>query len=381
MKISYHQPVPAGRELDYLWQAAESQHLAGDGEFTRRATAWLDERLAPSRTLLTHSGTAALEMAALLLDLGPGDEVIVPSFTFSSTANAIALRGATPVFVDVRADTLNLDELLVEGAITERTRAVFAVHYAGVGCEMRALAGICEHHGLRLVEDAAQGLLASYDGRPLGTLGHLGALSFHESKNVFAGEGGALIVNDPDLHERAEILREKGTDRSRFFRGEVDRYTWRDLGSSFLPGELAAAFLLGQLEMAEETTRRRAAVWQRYHGLFEPLEREQGFVRPTVPPDAVHNGHLYYLLVPPGFSRDGLLRRLQSEGIQALFHYQPLHLSPAGRRFGRCAGELPVTEDIADRLIRVPLWPAMQDEVEYVADAVKRHVASAPVAV
>jgi dTDP-4-amino-4,6-dideoxygalactose transaminase len=314
------------------------------------------------RVLLTHSCTAALEMAALSIGVGPGDEVIMPSFTFVSTANAVVLRGATPVFVDIRPDTLNLDETLIETAITPRTRAISVVHYAGVGANMEAIGAIARRHGLTVMEDAAQGFFASYRGRPLGTFGALGALSFHETKNVISGEGGALIVNDPGLAERAEILWEKGTDRSRFRRGEVGRYTWQDVGSSFAPSEILAAFLWAQLQHGGEITRRRRAQWTVYHEAFRGLESDGLVRRPVIPGDAGHNGHLYYLLWPTAAARTAALGALARRGIQAIFHYVPLHDSPAARLYGRTAGRLTVTEDAAARLVRLPLHAALSRE-------------------
>ena len=372
-RIPFNRPYATGRELAYVQQAIDGGRLSGNGPFTRRCQAWLEEHTGAARAFLTHSCTAALEMAALLLDLRPGDEVILPSFTFVSTANAFVLRGAVPVFVDVRPDTLNLDEAQVEAAVTDRTRALVPVHYAGVGCAMDALLEIARRHDLAVIEDAAQGLLADYRGRPLGGWGDLAALSFHETKNVIAGEGGALLVHRPDLVARAEILWEKGTDRSRFFRGEVDRYTWVDVGSSFLPGEVEAAFLWAQLEEAEELTRRRLALWERYHRAFAPLEAAGRLRRPVVPPDCRGNGHLYHLLLPGLAERTALITALATEEIQAVFHYVPLHSSPAGRRFGRAHGELPHTAAAGDRLVRLPLWVGMsEDDIGRVIAAVLR---------
>jgi dTDP-4-amino-4,6-dideoxygalactose transaminase len=299
-------------------------------------------------------------MAALLLDLHPGDEVIMPSFTFVSTANAFVLRGATPVFVDIRPDTLNLDESLIEAAITPRTRAIVAVHYAGVACDMDAIMDIARRRNLVVVEDAAQGVLARYRDRALGSIGHLAALSFHETKNVIAGEGGALLINDARYRERAEIMWEKGTDRSRFLRGETSRYTWVDIGSSFLPGELIAAFLWAQLEAAHETTARRLQLWQQYQAGAAALA-SFGVRPPIIPPYAAHNAHLFYLLLPPGCPRQAVLEDLNRRGVNAIFHYVPLHDSPAGRRYARVAGSMDVTDDCSRRLIRLPLWIGLQD--------------------
>jgi dTDP-4-amino-4,6-dideoxygalactose transaminase len=295
-------------------------------------------------------------MAALLLDIRSGDEVVMPSYTFVSTANAFVLRGAIPVFVDIREDTLNLDEKLIEAAITPRTRAIVPVHYAGVSCEVDTISAIANRHNLKVVEDAAQGVMACYKGRALGALGDLGSFSFHETKNISSGEGGCLTVNDPDLVVRAEILREKGTDRSRFYRGEVDKYTWQDVGSSFLPGETTAAFLLAQLEEAQRITDARLAAWQRYHEMLAPLEQQGLFRRPVVPPECKHNGHLYYIVLEPEIDRQAVLDELKRNNIGAVFHYIPLHSSPAGIRFGRAHGDLPLTTSLSQRLIRLPMW-------------------------
>ncbi|PIK78033.1 dTDP-4-amino-4,6-dideoxygalactose transaminase [Pseudomonas sp. 382] len=355
-KIPFNRPYMTGKELYYIAEAKFGNKLAGDGPFTMRCHDWLERTSGCNIALLTHSCTAALEMAALLLDIQPGDEVIMPSYTFVSTANAFVLRGGVPVFVDIREDTLNLDEHLIEAAITPRTRAIVPVHYAGVACEMDAIMAIAARHGLKVVEDAAQGVMASYKGRPLGSIGDLGAYSFHETKNVISGEGGALLVNESALTQRAEIIREKGTDRSRFFRGEVDKYTWQEVGSSFLPGELIAAFLWAQLEEAEQITKDRLAIWQRYHELLQPLEL-QGFLRrPIIPADCQHNAHMYYVLLAPEIDRRHVLAELKRNDINAVFHYVPLHTSPGGRRYGRTHGDLTVTEEHSERLLRLPLW-------------------------
>jgi dTDP-4-amino-4,6-dideoxygalactose transaminase len=360
--IPFNRPYTTGKETGYIAEAIGNSHLSGDGIFTKRCHGWIETQTGTARALLTPSCTASLDLAALLLDLKPGDEVIMPSYTFVSTANAFVLRGAVPVFVDIRKDTLNLDERLIEAAITPRTRAIVPVHYAGVACEMDIITGIARRHGLRVVEDAAQGILASYKGRALGAIGDLGALSFHETKNIICGEGGALLVNDPALVARAEIIREKGTDRNRFFRGEVNKYTWQDLGSSLLPGDATAAFLWAQLEEAREITARRIALWRRYHEMLEPLEQEGLLRRPIVPADCQHNGHLYYVLLAPGIERDRVLRELKAAGMHAIFHYVPLHSSPAGQRFGRAQGALEVTDTLAARLIRLPMWIGLSED-------------------
>ena len=359
--VPYNRPYLTGRELAYIQQAADAGQLAGNGSFTRRCQQWLEHELGAPRVLLTHSCTAALEMSALLLDVEPGDEIIMPSFTFVSTANAFVLRGAVPVFVDIRSDTLDIDERLIEAAITTRTRAIVPMHYAGVGCDMTTILDIAARHGLSVVEDAAQGLLSTYDGRPLGSLGRLGSISFHETKNVMSGEGGALVINDRQLVERAEILWEKGTNRSQFFRGEIDKYTWVDLGSSYLPGEITAAFLWAQLERAKEITTERRELWHRYEDACTSLG-EFGIRRPVTVPGRTHNEHLFYVILPAHVSQADVLEELKRRGINAIFHSVPLHSSPAGRRFGRVSGTMEVTDATSARLIRLPLWVGMGDD-------------------
>jgi dTDP-4-amino-4,6-dideoxygalactose transaminase len=355
-KIPFNRPFMTGKELYYIAEAKFGNMLAGDGPFTKRCHEWLENKSGCAKPLLTHSCTAALEMAALLLDIEPGDEIIMPSYTFVSTANAFVLRGGVPVFVDIREDTLNLDERLIESAITSRTRAIAPVHYAGVACEMDTIMSIARRHGLKVVEDAAQGVMAAYKGRALGSIGDLGAYSFHETKNVISGEGGALLVNDPALTVRAEIIREKGTDRGRFFRGEVDKYTWQEVGSSFLPGELIAAFLFAQLEEAERITNHRLGIWRHYHALLEPLEAKGLLRRPIVPDECQHNAHMYYVLLAPEIDRQKVLSELKRSNIFSVFHYVPLHSSPAGKRYGRAQGDLQVTNIQSERLVRLPLW-------------------------
>jgi len=367
--IPFNKPFMTGRELAYIAQAHANGHLSGDGQFTKRSHAWLQQRLQASHALLTHSCTAALEMAALLLDLSPGDEVILPSYTFVSTASAFALRGAVPVFVDVRADTLNIDERLVEAAITPRTKAICVVHYAGVACEMDTILDIANRHGLAVVEDAAQAIMSTYKGRPLGTIGDLGTLSFHETKNIISGEGGALLCRDPRFGERAEILREKGTNRSRFFRGQVDKYTWVDVGSSFLPGEITAAFLCAQLEEADEINARRLAIWDRYHSWAEQHEQAGRLIRPTVPEHCQHNAHMYYMLLPDLEQRSRFIATLRAKGVQSVFHYIPLHSSPAGERCGRAHGDLSVTNNLSERLVRMPLWLGAEKHMDTILQA------------
>lgn len=367
--IKFNQPYMTGRELWLISQAHANGHLSGDGSFTKLCHQWLEAQTGCRKALLTHSCTAALEMSALLLDLKPGDEVIMPSFTFVSTANAFVLRGAVPVFVDIRPDTLNIDESLIEAAITPRTKAICVVHYAGVGCEMDAILEIATRHGLAVIEDAAQGIFSTYKGRPLGSIGPLGALSFHETKNVISGEGGALLVNDDAYIERAEIIREKGTNRSRFFRGQVDKYTWVEVGSSYLPSEIIAAFLTAQLEQAHEITARRLAIWDRYHEWAAPFESDGLLRRPVVPAECVHNAHMYYLLLPSLSARTKFIESLRDRGIGSVFHYIPLHSAPAGRQFGRTHGNaLPITDDLSDRLVRLPLWVGLEDVMDEVLD-------------
>jgi dTDP-4-amino-4,6-dideoxygalactose transaminase len=374
-KIPFNRPHATGDEFGYIQEAIDNLHLSGNGPFTERCSRWLEQQLGTERVLLTFSCSSALEMAMLLADIGPRDEVIVPSYTFPTTAGAVALRGAVPVFVDIHADTLNLDERLLEEAITSRTRAIVPVHYAGVGCDMNAILAIAERHGLTVIEDAAQGISASYHERPLGAIGDLGCLSFHETKNLTSGEGGALLVNRPDWIERAEILQEKGTNRSQFLQGRVDKYTWVDLGSSFLTSEINAAFLWAQIQHAAEILQRRMAIWSAYHERFAPLEQAGLLRRPTVPADRRHNAHMYYLLLPTRAERDRFIERLAASRIDALFHYIPLHSSPAGRRYGRSPGELAVTDHISDTLVRLPLFLGMgEDEVERVCLAVESAV-------
>jgi dTDP-4-amino-4,6-dideoxygalactose transaminase len=375
LAIPFNRPNLAGSETRYLTEAIAAGPLAGDGPFTKRATALLKELLDAPAALLTTSCTHALDMAALLLELHPGDEVVLPSFTFCSTANAFALRGAVPVFVDCRPETLNLDERQVAAAITDRTKAIVVVHYAGVGCEMDAIRAIADRHGLPIVEDNAHGLGATYRGRPLGSFGALATQSFHETKNVQCGEGGALVFNDLRYLERAEIIREKGTNRGQFFRGLVDKYRWMDIGSSYLPSDLLAAFLTAQLEHFAESQRQRMHVWDTYHRELADWAVQQGALQPTVPGDRQHPAHLYYLLLPDLDTRQGLLKHLAERGVHATFHYQPLHLAPAGVHFGRTGPEgCPVTEDVADRLIRLPLFAGLRDhELDWIVESVRSY--------
>ena len=374
--IPFNRPYLTGHEFTHIQEAVAAGQLAGNGRFTKQCQAWLERRVGAPRVLLTQSCTAALEMAALLLDLLPGDEVIMPSFTFVSTANAFVLRGARPVFVDVRPDTLNLDERQLESAITPRSKAIIVVHYAGVACDMDAIMEIARRHGVVVVEDAAHALMSRYKGKPLGSFGQLATFSFHETKNVISGEGGALVINDSQFIERAEIIWEKGTNRTQFSRGRVDKYTWLDIGSSFLPGELTAAFLWAQLEEAEQITARRLELWNRYRDASATLE-SLGVRGPVVPPDCEHNAHLFYLLVPSPEHRNEILADLNARGVNAVFHYVPLHSSPAGLRYGRASGGMSVTDDCSARLIRLPLWIGMGPEVpELVVERVRESVAA-----
>jgi len=368
--VSFNRPWLCGRELHYIAQAIQSGHSSGNGAFTDRCQKLLQQLLGVERALLTTSCTDALEMAALLLELGPGDEVIVPSYTFVSTANAFALRGAQLVFSDIRPDTLNLDEANLESLITERTRAIVVVHYGSVGCEMDAIMEIAGRTRVPVIEDNAQGLFARYRGRSLGSFGALATLSFHETKNISCGEGGALLVNDPALVERAEILWEKGTDRAKFSRGEVDKYSWVDLGSSFLPSDLVAAFLLAQLEEREEIQQRRCRIWEKYSDRLSAWASAHNVRLPFLPKHCEPSWHMFYLLLPSRVQRDGLIRHLRERDILSVFHYVPLHTSPMGRRVG-VTDDCPVTEEISERLVRLPFYNDMTEaEQEWVLEAV-----------
>lgn len=368
MTIPFNKPYLTGNEYLYIDQAHAYRKLAGDGIFTKNCHEWLEHNTSTRKALLTHSCTAALEMAAILADIQPGDEVIMPSYTFVSTANAFVLRGGVPVFVDIRPDTLNINENLIEAAITSKTKAIVPVHYAGVGCEMDVIMGIADRYDLLVIEDTAQGIMSTYKGRALGSIGHLGTLSFHETKNLISGEGGALLINDERFIERAEIIREKGTNRSRFFRGEVDKYTWVDIGSSYLPGEIISAFLWAQLQHAEEITNERLNIWHQYHHELEGFEDRGWLRRQIVPAHTQHNAHMYYILLNSLDERTQVIDRLKKKNINSVFHYVPLHSSPAGLKFGRTHGPLAVTEDLSDRLLRLPLWFGLQ-ETKTVCDA------------
>jgi dTDP-4-amino-4,6-dideoxygalactose transaminase len=363
-KIPFNKPYLTGRELSYISEAHHDGQLAGDGKFTKRCQQWLQDLGGSSRALLTHSCTAALEMAAILCDIKEGDEIIMPSYTFVSTANAFVLRGGVPVFVDIRPDTLNIDELQIEKAITRKTKAIVAVHYAGVACEMDRITEIAKKHNLFVIEDAAQACLSTYKGRQLGSIGDLGCFSFHETKNIISGEGGALLVNNKNMIERAEIIREKGTNRSRYLRGEVDKYTWSDIGSSYLPGEVIAAFLWAQMEEAEYITRKRISIWQGYEYKLKSLDSH--FKLPIIPAHCLHNAHMYYVINNSSASRDDILKSLNAAGVNCVFHYVPLHSSPYGKKISNRKNELPVTDYVSSNIIRLPLWLGIDDALQTV---------------
>ena len=354
--IPFNKPPFVGHEMDYVNDSIAKAHISGDGAYTRRCHEFLEKKLGARKALLTTSCTHALEMCALLLDIQPGDEVIVPSFTFVSSVNAFVLRGGAPVFADIRPDTLNLDERVLPALINEKTRAIVLVHYAGVACEMDAVMGIAREHNVAIVEDNAHGLFARYKGKTLGTFGELATLSFHETKNFTCGEGGALLINESGLADRAEIIREKGTNRSHFFRGQVDKYTWVDVGSSYLPSDMLAAYLWAQFESAAEIQARRQEIWLRYHTGLMDWAADNRVQAPTVPEHVEQSYHMYYLLLPSLKTRTALIQHLKDRGILSVFHYQPLHLSDMGRRFGGRPGDCPVTEDVADRLLRLPFY-------------------------
>lgn len=356
LKIPFNRPGQVGREKEYMAQVMTGGHMSGDGPFTKKCHTLLEEALGVKKVLLTTSCTHALEMSALLLDLQPGDEVIVPSFTFVSSVNAFVLRGARPVFADIRPDTLNIDETKLEALITPRTRAICVVHYAGVGCEMEAIGAIARRHKLALIEDNAQGLFGAYCGQALGSFGEMATVSFHETKNFSCGEGGALLINDPAYIERAEIIREKGTNRSRFFRGQVDKYTWVDVGSSYLPSDLLAAYLYAQLEQREYVTNRRREVWETYHRELAGWAKENGVQQPSMPAHCQQPYHMYYMLLPSLERRQTFIRHMRASGILTVFHYVSLHLSDMGRKFGYGEGACPVTESVSDRLVRLPFY-------------------------
>lgn len=367
--IPFNKPYLTGKELHYIAEAHARGQLAGDGYFTRNCNAWLEEKTGCHKALLTHSCTAALEMAAILADIQQGDEVIMPSYTFVSTANAFVLRGGVPVFVDIREDTLNIDERLIEAAITPRTKAIVPVHYAGVACEMDTIMAIARNHNLLVIEDAAQGVMATYKGRPLGSIGDLGCYSFHETKNIISGEGGALLINNPAFADRAEIIREKGTNRSQFFRGQVDKYTWVDIGSSYLPGELIAAFLWAQMEEAESITVKRLEIWNHYHQVFETLEKSERMRRPMVPNKCSHNAHMYFLILKDLGDRSIFIDHMRKMGVNCVFHYIPLHAAAKAWLPSLEREDLVVTEAVSERLVRLPLFLDLYASAEIVSRA------------
>lgn len=370
--ISFNVPPFVGTELDYVKQAVENRKICGDGPFTKKCNAWMEERFSAQKVLLTTSGTTALDMAMLLCDLKQGDEVILPSYTFSSTATAAVLAGAKLVFVDIRPDTMNIDETKIEAAITDRTKVIIAMHYAGVACEMDTIMDIARRHGLMVVEDAAQGVMSSYKGKALGTIGDFGCYSFHETKNYSMGEGGALVINNPVYNERAEILREKGTNRAKFFRGQVDKYTWVDFGDSYLPSELNAAYLWGQLEKADEINENRLATWRVYWDALKPLADAGKLELPTIPEGCVHNAHMFYLKLKNLQERTSFINHMKAQGVLTVFHYVPLHSAPAGLKFGSFHGEDVYTTAESERLVRLPLYYALTiDDVRTVIDAVE----------
>ena len=370
--IRFNVPPFTGKEMDYIKQAVENQKICGDGEFTKKCNEWLENKTGTTKALLTTSCTHATEMAAILSNIKPGDEVIMPSYTFVSTADAFVLRGAKAVFVDVRPDTMNIDENLIEDAITDKTKAIVPVHYAGVSCEMDKIMEIAKNHNLMVIEDAAQGIMSEYKGKALGTFGDYGCFSFHETKNFSMGEGGALLIRDAENIEHAEIVREKGTNRAKFFRGQIDKYTWVDAGSSYLPSELNAAYLYAQLELANEITADRMHTWNMYYDAFEELENKERIERPFVPTDCKHNAHMFYLKCKDLEERSAFIKYLGENGILAVFHYIPLHGAPAGKQFGRFNGEDVYTTKESERLVRLPLYYGLkEDEVEYIIGKVK----------
>ncbi len=372
--ITFNKPPYAEKAMEYIQDCVKSQKICGDGAYTKKCSEWLEKKTGTAKCLLTTSCTHATELAALLLpDIGPGDEVIMPAFTFVSTADAFVLRGATPVFVDIRPDTMNIDEKLIEDAVTDRTKAIVPVHYAGVSCEMDAIMEIAGRHGLAVVEDAAQGIMSTYKSKALGTIGDFGCFSFHETKNYSMGEGGALLIRDPKDVEEAEIIREKGTNRSKYYRGQVDKYTWINYGSSYLPSDMNAAYLYAQLEIAEEINNARLSIWRQYYENLKPLAEENRIQLPTVPEGCVHNGHMFYIKTADIEERTKLIDYLKENGIHAVFHYIPLHTAPAGRKFGRFHGEDRHTTRESERLLRLPMYYGLSEaEVEYICSHVRK---------
>lgn len=377
MKFNFNVPPYVGKEAEYIAQAVTNQKICGDGEFTKKCNKWIEEKTGTKKCLLTTSCTHATELAALLLDIKPGDEVIMPSYTFVSTADAFVLRGAVPVFVDIRPDTMNIDEKLIEDAITEKTKAIVPVHYAGVSCEMDTIMDIAERHNLYVVEDAAQGIMSSYKGQALGTFGEFGCFSFHETKNYSMGEGGALLIRDESFVERAEIIREKGTNRSQYYRGQVDKYRWVDFGSSYLPSDMNAAYLYAQLEVAEEINNARLAVWNRYYENLVSLAEQGRIELPVVPADCVHNAHMFYIKAADMEERTALIDFLKENDILSVFHYIPLHTAPAGQKFGRFHGEDRYTTRESERLLRLPMYYKLTpDDADFISGKVKEFYGS-----
>ena len=376
--ISFNVPPFVGDELDYLKQAVENHKISGDGEFTKLCSQWMEQKFSAQKVLLTTSGTSALDMAMLLCDLRQGGEVILPSYTFSSTATSVLVGGGVPVFVDIRPDTMNIDETKIEAAITSRTKAVVVVHYAGVACEMDTIMDIARRYNLKVIEDAAQAVMSSYNGKACGTIGDFGCYSFHETKNYSMGEGGALVINDPAYNERAEILREKGTNRSKFFRGQIDKYTWVDVGDSYLPSELNAAYLWAQLQRADEINENRLATWQAYYDAFKPLADKNFFEIPTVPSDCKHNGHMFYIKLKNLEERTKFINHMRDNGIGCVFHYVPLHSAPAGKKYCRFNGEDEFTTRESERLVRLPIFYGMTaEDSAYVIKVVKNFLKGA----
>ena len=375
MKIPFNKPYISGKEIEYIAEAIARRELSGDGLYTAMCHRWLEEITGSKKALLTHSCTAALEIAAILLNIEPGDEVIMPSFTFVSTANAFVLRGGIPVFVDIRNDTLNIDECLIEAAITKKTKAIIPVHYAGVACEMDVIMEIAKRHNIAVIEDAAQGVLSTYKGRALGSIGDMGVYSFQETKNLTCGEGGALLINDKKFIQRAEIIREKGTDRKRFFRGELDKYTWQDIGSSYLLGEIGAAFLWAQFENAESVIKQRREIWQSYYMLLTPLLKAGKLNLPFEPKECKHNGHLFYILLSNKNQRDQLIDSLKKDNINTVFHYVPLHNSPKGLLNSKASGTLERTQALSERLIRLPIWVGLDSAtIKKIVNSIKKNL-------
>lgn len=371
--VAFNVPPFVGDELKYVEQAVKSHKISGDGTFTKKCNAWLENKFSAQKVLLTTSGTSALDMAMLLCKFKAGDEVILPSYTFSSTATSIIVGGGVPVFVDIRPDTMNIDEQKIEAAITERTKAIAVVHYAGVACEMDAIIAIAKRHKLKIIEDAAQAVMSTYKGKACGTIGDFGCYSFHETKNYSMGEGGALVINDPDYNERAEILREKGTNRSKFFRGQIDKYTWVDVGDSYLPSELNAAYLWAQLQQADKINDNRLATWQKYYDAFKPLAKENFIEIPVVPPECKHNGHMFWIKLKNLEERTKFIAYMREKNIGCVFHYVPLHSAPAGKKYCRFQGDDTYTTSESERLVRLPLYYGLtQKDLEYVIDTVKK---------